>query len=142
MKKLLTGLLLAIFMVSGVSTEVSAQRMMTVRVMPQAPKYRKPPMPARGFVWISDSWRWERGRYVFVPGYWMRPPNRNARYIAGRWDRTRYGWVWMDGYWAGNNSRDRYDYRDNDRYGGNGRYEDDYDRRYNDRNNNRRYNDD
>ncbi len=120
MKKLLISAALVLAVLSGTTVDVMAQRVnIGVSVRPQAPHYRRPPMPARGFVWIGESWRWHRGRYVFVPGYWMRPPSRHARYVQGRWERNRNRWVWLDGYWTGRyNGRDRQydndwdDYRD------------------------------
>lgn len=136
MKKLITALSLVFAFLAVDFSEVHAQRgVVGVKVVPRAPAYRRPPMPARGFVWIGDSWRWQRGRYVFVPGFWTRPPARNARYVAGRWDRTRYGYVWIDGYWAGQHDR-----RD-DRYGYNDRRDDHYRDRYDERDNRGRSND-
>ncbi|MFB3828886.1 MAG: hypothetical protein ACE15B_19120 [Bryobacteraceae bacterium] len=54
--------------------------------------------PSPGMVWTGGYWAW-RGRWVWVPGQYLRPPHRNARWTAGYWAHRHHGWVWVPGYW-------------------------------------------
>lgn len=56
------------------------------------------PAPFVGAIWIAPEWRWQRGRYVVVPGYWARP-HRRAIYIPGHWSYSRRGYIWIPGRW-------------------------------------------
>ena len=49
-----------------------------------------PPAPAPDFVWVSGVWRWRHirlgfGYWEWLPGYWTRPPYRDAIWIGGGW---------------------------------------------------------
>ncbi|MFN4892254.1 MAG: hypothetical protein ACK5G0_00640 [Bacteroidota bacterium] len=55
--------------------------------------------PFRGAVWIGPEWRWQRGQYVYVPGYWAKPKRRGAIWTPGYWNNTRRGYVWIPGRW-------------------------------------------
>ena len=57
------------------------------------------PAPGPGHVWINGYWGYSSGRYGWAPGYWARPPHRNARWIEGRWDRDGRGYRYRKGYW-------------------------------------------
>jgi WXXGXW repeat (2 copies) len=72
-----------------------------------------PNRPGPDYVWVAGYWYPVRGHYVWHDGYWTRPPNRNARWIAPRWERGQF----YDGYWDRNRDRrDRdYDRRHHDR---------------------------
>ncbi|MGH9668071.1 MAG: YXWGXW repeat-containing protein [Bryobacteraceae bacterium] len=54
--------------------------------------------PGPGYVWVSGFWDW-RGRWVWAPGRWLRPPHRGAHWVPSRWDRGRHGYVFVRGYW-------------------------------------------
>jgi len=55
-------------------------------------------VPFRGAIWIGPEWRWQRGHYVCVPGYWARP-QRHRAYVGGYWRHGRHGYVWVPGRW-------------------------------------------
>lgn len=57
------------------------------------------PAPYRGSVWVGPEWRWQRDRYVSVPGYWARPHRHRAIWVEGYWRYSRRGYVWVPGYW-------------------------------------------
>ena len=68
---------------------------------PPAPRYAygygRPPMPGPGFIWVDGCWSFMRGRYVWVSGYWTRPP-----FVGGYWMAPRYeGRRFFGGFWAG-----------------------------------------
>ncbi|HSC54438.1 MAG TPA: hypothetical protein VLC98_12480 [Phnomibacter sp.] len=66
---------------------------------PEAPWVRPAPAPSQWHVWISNEWQWHNGRYVCVPGHWVRPAYTSMRYVPGYWNRTKHGWVWRQGHW-------------------------------------------
>lgn len=55
--------------------------------------------PFRGAVWIGPEWRWQRGQYVPLPGYWAKPIRRGATWVPGFWKYTRRGYTWIPGRW-------------------------------------------
>jgi len=55
--------------------------------------------PFAGAVWIGGYYRWSGAGWVWVRGYWGRPPWPRAHWIGGRWTRQGGGWVWVGGYW-------------------------------------------
>lgn len=54
--------------------------------------------PGPGYVWVGGHYVW-RGRWVWVPGYWGRPPYGYAVWVPGHWDRRPGGWIWVEGRW-------------------------------------------
>jgi hypothetical protein len=71
-----------------------------VRVGP--PPYREEVIgvaPGPGFVWVRGYWQWGGSAYAWVPGRWVRPPYRHARWQAGHWRHRREGWYWVAGRW-------------------------------------------
>ena len=57
------------------------------------------PAPSPYHVWINGYWGYAGNRYNWTPGYWTRPPRRNARWQEGRWDREGRGWRYQRGQW-------------------------------------------
>ena len=57
------------------------------------------PAPFAGAVWVGPEWRWQGGRYVYVPGSWVKPRRPGAVWAPGRWKYNRRGYVWMPGRW-------------------------------------------
>lgn len=55
--------------------------------------------PFSGAVWISPEWQWRGGRYVSVPGYWVRPGRFGAIWVPGHWKYSRHGYRWVPGHW-------------------------------------------
>jgi hypothetical protein len=64
---------------------------------PPAKSEVKPPAPGRKAVWIEGHWKWSDGRYVWVPGYWVKKPH--GKWMSGRWEKRPHGWVWVKGRW-------------------------------------------
>lgn len=64
------------------------------------------PMPYRGAVWIPGH-RVVRGRWVWVPGCWVRRPYRNTYWIPARWTPRGRIWVWRGGYRGSRRGHDR-----------------------------------
>jgi hypothetical protein len=60
---------------------------------------RRVPPPGAGFVWTPGYYRWDGRAYVWVPGAWVRPPHRRARWERPRWEHRRGGWVYVEGRW-------------------------------------------
>jgi hypothetical protein len=78
----------------------AAVAQVVVRVGPPAPivEHYGPP-PHRGYVWIAGYHRWDGARYVWVHGYWARPPRPGAVWVAHRWVHRHRGWVLVEGHW-------------------------------------------
>ena len=74
-----------------------------VRQRPHVPYYNNPRRPSTRHTWIPSEYRWHRGGYAYVPGYWMVPPRNGMRYVPGYWQPTRGGYVWISGFWQGVN---------------------------------------
>jgi len=82
-----------------------------VRTAPPPPmyahRYRRPPMPGPGFVWVDGYWSWMRGSYVWVAGYWTRPPFIGGFWVAPRYHAGRF----FAGFWGGRNNRNSHNDR-------------------------------
>jgi len=106
-KKLISTFCLAAVLLSG--GVASAQVSIGVRIGPPPPPRVVrvvPHRPASDYVWVTGYWYPVRGHYAWRDGYWTRPPYRDSRWIAPRYERGQF----YDGYW------DRaYDRRDRDR---------------------------
>ena len=125
MKKLISTLCLAAVLLSG-GVASAAQVSIGVRIgPPPAPRVVRvlPHRPGPDYVWVAGYWYPVRNHYVWHDGYWTRPPYRNSRWIAPRYERGQF----YDGYWdRDRDRRDRdYDRRDRDR-----NWRGDRDRRY------------
>ena len=74
-----------------------------VRVGNQPPpplRYERPwQQPYRSAVWIPGHYDWNRGRYVWVSGYYAYPPRPNARWIAPRYTHAPNGYYYRPGFW-------------------------------------------
>jgi hypothetical protein len=83
-----------------VLTDVRSQRVRVRLGFPAGVSIAAPgPAPFAGAVWIAPEWRWQRGRYVHVPGYWT-PPRRHYRtWVPGHWQYKRRGYCWVPGRW-------------------------------------------
>ena len=72
-----------------------------VRVGPPRPEVEAPPpRPGVGFVWTPGYHRWDGGRYVWVPGAWVRPPRPRAHWVRAHWVHRPRGWVLVEGHWS------------------------------------------
>lgn len=91
---------IALFLVALTAQMTLAQ--VVVRVPPPPPPRNavvvgRPPHP--GFVWTPGYQRWRGGRYVWVPGRWVRPPRPGAVWVQPAWNPRGSGWVFRNGYW-------------------------------------------
>src|SRR5437868_5306059 len=53
--------------------------------------------PYRDAVWVGPEWMWRHGRYVEVPGHWVR--RGHGRWVSGGWVYSNRGYRWHRGYW-------------------------------------------
>ena len=81
-----------------------------VYVPPPAPVYvpapPPPPYATYGYVWVPEYSVWTGYGYRTVPGAWVRPPYREAVWVAPHWDNGHghayghtHGSAWVNGYW-------------------------------------------
>ena len=59
----------------------------------------RPAMPGAGFVWNEGYWGDRGGRYVWVPGVWVRPPYDGAYWSHPHYDHYQQGWQMHEGHW-------------------------------------------
>jgi hypothetical protein len=57
------------------------------------------PAPYSGAIWVAPEWEWRGGRYVEVPGHWVRPARHGAIWINGGWAYSKRGYRWRRGHW-------------------------------------------
>ena len=77
---------------------------------------RRPPAPGPDFVWVDGFWRWDEGRYVWVPGRWDRPPFAGAYWSHPHYDHYADGWHYHEGHWDHEDHGDHHDRDDHDRH--------------------------
>ena len=71
-----------------------------VRIAPPVPMREHPgPAPRPGWVWIEGHHQWDGHHYVWVHGYWVRPPHEGAVWVAHHWVQRNGGWVLIEGHW-------------------------------------------
>ena len=92
-------LVLAICSLALASDPTSAQVIIHAGPPPPVIVERPGPPLHAGWVWIPGYYRWNGRRYVWVNGYWGRPPRPRAVWIPGRWVPRGGGYVWIAGYW-------------------------------------------
>jgi hypothetical protein len=59
----------------------------------------QPIVPFYGAVWIDGHYSHEHGRYIWMPGRYVKPPRHGSRWIPGYWEKHHRGWKWHPGYW-------------------------------------------
>jgi hypothetical protein len=64
---------------------------------PPHPVKVRPAIPFATAVWIDGHYAYRRGRYVWVPGGYVRAPHPRAHWVPGRWKKHRRGWKWNEG---------------------------------------------
>ncbi len=94
--KALTKLFIGLSLVSGFLSSCAGTYYVAER--PVEPVYVRPAAPYRGAYWVPGEYVWNRGRYVYVNGYWTRPRTGRA-YVRGHWEGGPRGYVWHRGYW-------------------------------------------
>jgi len=108
MKKLLVLMLLA-------GSSVFAQFSIGIRIgAPPAPRVVRvrPANPGQGYAWVDGYWYPSNNRYVWVNGYYTRPPYEGAAWIGPRYEGSQF----YAGYWSGKDRQVQHDHRwDRDR---------------------------
>ena len=69
------------------------------RTPPPVRYERRPPPPAEGYAWVDGYWGVNRGRYVWVPGVWQRPPYEGAYWNHPQYEHEQDGWHMQQGHW-------------------------------------------
>jgi len=74
-----------------------------VRIRPshaRVEEHRRPPAPSPRHVWVDEDWK-DNGHhgYAWNGGRWEAPPREGATFVAGHWNRSRRGSVWIAATW-------------------------------------------
>ena len=82
------------------------------RQAPPRPRFeRRMVRPSRDAVWVSGSWDWQGDTWVWIPGRWVVPEVRRARWIPARYVREYGGWRYVPGHWSNQRVIEGEDYR-------------------------------
>jgi hypothetical protein len=93
-------LLLIVMIIALITADSTAQHVRVQMNFPIGVAVNPPgPPPFAGAIWIGPEWRWNRGNYVCVPGYWSKPRHHRKYWKAGHWKYTKRGYVWVPGRW-------------------------------------------
>ena len=91
---LMTGVVAGLLPLAAFAAEVY------VRIGPPRPLVeRRVPAPGPGYVWTPGYHRWDGRAHVWVPGVWVMPPHRRARWAPAHWVHRRQGWFFVEGHW-------------------------------------------
>jgi WXXGXW repeat (2 copies) len=72
-----------------------------VEIAPPAPiDEAPPPPPSPQHVWTRGYWTFTGGRYAWVPGTYVLPPQPASRWIPARWIARDGAWWFEDGHWV------------------------------------------
>jgi hypothetical protein len=86
-----------------------------IRIGRQAPprirRERRAVRPSRDAVWVAGFWDWQGDSWVWIPGRWVVPEARRARWIAPRYVRIAGGWRYIPGHWSNQRVIEGEDYR-------------------------------
>ncbi|MBI1341691.1 MAG: hypothetical protein GC171_02020 [Terrimonas sp.] len=95
-----TKILITLLIIFSATACLHAQRVQVRLDFPVTIR-KAPPVwaPYGATVWVGPEWRWERGRYIAVPGYWARPYRHHSVWVPGHWLHGRRGYHWVPGHW-------------------------------------------
>jgi len=86
-----------------------------IRIGRQAPprvRYeRRYARPSRDAVWVRGFWDWQGDNWVWIPGRWIVPEERRARWVGPRYVRFAGGYRYVPGHWSNQRVVEGEDYR-------------------------------
>jgi hypothetical protein len=75
--------------------------------IPASKSETKGPAPSADAVWLAGFWDFQgdrytaaRGGWVWIPGRWLTPPVRDARWDPAHWGWSDGWWSWIPGHWV------------------------------------------
>jgi hypothetical protein len=75
--------------------------------VPTAKAETKSRAPSKDAIWVPGFWNlqgdWNTGSragWVWVPGRWLTPPVRDARWDPAHWGWSDGWWSWIPGHWV------------------------------------------
>jgi len=110
-KSKLLAVALAFSAFAACTAPAMAQISVTIGRTPPPLRYEaRPAMPGPGYAWVDGYWRVDRGRYVWAPGVWQRPPYEGAYWNHPHYDRYPDGWHYHEGHWDHEDHDDHHDW--------------------------------
>ena len=55
--------------------------------------------PSPNHIWIAGLWKYDGGKYVWLPGSWERPATEDMTWVPGAWLKTASGYEHVPGHW-------------------------------------------
>jgi hypothetical protein len=92
--------------VSIETVQVTVYRVKEPAKVPLAKSETKGRAPSKDASWIPGFWNMEGNRntgsggWVWVPGRWVTPPVRHARWDPAHWGWSNAWWSWVPGHWV------------------------------------------
>ena len=116
----LTGLLVLGWSRTSVAQTVDTAAVMTIETtnlqlyrakeptaVPAAKSETRTRSPGGSAIWLPGFWTLQgdrhsatRAGWVWVPGRWVTPPSRRARWEPAHWGMLDSWWSWIPGHWA------------------------------------------
>ena len=75
-----------------------AAPVVVVQEAPPAPIIEVVETPQPGYVWIGGYWFWSDGRYAWVRGHSVLPPQGYGLWVEPRWEHGAHGWEHYQGH--------------------------------------------
>lgn len=69
-----------------------------VAVQPAPPVVVRPAPPPGEHVYVEYEYKWQGGKYVAVPGYYVKKKSGRT-WIPGKWEQKPKGYAWVPGHW-------------------------------------------
>ncbi len=63
------------------------------------PRVEVVPAPRPGYIWRPGHWRWDGGRYLWVPGAYLLRQHGWHAWVEGHWAMRGGRWVWIEPHW-------------------------------------------
>jgi hypothetical protein len=97
-KILVLGAAVSLFAVTKSNAQISVNVQLKRPAQYEDNERNHPHRPSPNHVWVAEEWVGNgRGGYVYRPGFWTLPPAIHR--VAGYWNKTDRGWVWVPGHW-------------------------------------------
>ena len=101
-RRLLANAVIPLVLASGLllQTGASGAEVIINLAPPRAVVETPPPSPGPLWVWDPGYHAWRGGKYVWVPGHYIKKPRPTAKWVPGHYVQRPKGWVWVPGHWA------------------------------------------
>jgi hypothetical protein len=98
--RLVCGGVASLMLAGGLALQPTAVGQVVITVAPPAPIVETiPASPGPLWVWDPGYHAWRGGKYVWVPGHYVKKRRANDVWVAGHYNKSGRGWVYVPGHW-------------------------------------------